>query len=242
MTAPTRPKITSPSSGHNRPSPAARVPTREEIGKATTGVLHSGGPGKADLLVVDLGEGPLVVKDFSRKPFWACLLGRLQISRECRAYRWLGSMRGLPAFVGRVDGHAIALEKVEGEQLAFAKNRFRDGETHVAHLRDMIDRLHAAGVFHQDLRGRENVLLCPDGEIVLLDLAGAICLPPGGWRYRWLRGLLAMSDEAAFLKWKMLLIPGRLTPDEEGFLRRFRFWRSLWVFNRKRPGRRGETS
>ncbi len=215
------------------------MPRREEIGPATVGVLKAGAPGKADLLVVDAGAGPMVVKDFSGKPWWARVLGRLQISRECRAYRWLGSIPGVPALVGRVDAHAIALEKVDGEQLAFAENRFRDGEAHVAGLRSLIDRLHAAGVFHQDLRGRENVLVRPDGEIVFLDLAGAICLRPRRLPYRMLRGILALSDEAAFLKWKALLTPGRFTAEEERFLRRFRFWRSLWVFNRKSRRRTG---
>ena len=196
-------------------------------------VLKAGGRSKADVLVVDVGDGPVVVKDFAAKPWWVRLLGRLQIGRECRAYRSLAGMDGVPAFVGRVDAHALAVERVEGEMLAFAESRFREGERHVERLRALVERMHAAGVYHQDLRGRENVLLRSGGEPVLLDLAGAVCLRPGGWAQRVLGPVLAMSDVSALLKWKALLTPGRLTPEEEAFLRRFRFWRSLWIFNRK---------
>ena len=242
LTAPKTPNITPSAAGLNRPRVPGRAPRRDEIGAHTVSVLKNGGPQKADLLVVDLGEGPMVVKDFSRKRRWTRLLGRLQISRECRAYGWLGPMPGVPGFLGRVDAHALALERVEGEQLAFAPNRLSDGEALIARLRSLIDRLHAAGVFHQDLRGRGNVLVRSDGELVLVDLAGAICLRPGGWLHRLLRPAFAMSDEAAFLKWKALLTPGRFTREEEEFLRRFRVWRSLWVFNRKRTARSREAS
>lgn len=204
-------------------------------------VLKAGTASKADVIVVDVGEGPLVVKDFAAKPVWARLLGRLQIARECRAYRRLAGMPGLPRFLGRVDGLALAVERVEGEQLAFAEGRFRDGEAHVARLRALVERLHAAGVYHQDLRGRENVLVRPDGEPILLDLAGAVCLRPGGWLHRRLGPALAVSDESALLKWKALLTPGRFTAEEEAFLKRFRFWRSLWIFNRKAKAPSKET-
>ena len=234
LTASTPPDIPSPPAGTDLPRVPRRVPRREEVAGSTVGVLHAGAKAKADILLVDVGEGSMVVKDFFGKPWWVRPLGRLQVSREARAYRWLERIPGIPAFVGRIDPWALAMEKVDGEQLAFAESRFREGEAHVRRLRSLIDRLHAAGVFHQDLRGRENVLVRPGGEIVLLDLAGAICLRPGGLAHRLFGGILGRSDEAAFLKWKALLTPGKFTAEEERFLRRFRFWRALWVFNRKK--------
>lgn len=197
-------------------------------------MLQAGEPDKADLLLVDLGDGVMVVKDFAAKAWWVRLLGRVQIARELRAYRWLGPMPGLPALVGRVDGLALALERVDGERIAFMRDPRARGEDHLAKLRALIDRLHAAGVAHNDLRGRENLLVRADGEVVTLDLAGAVRLAPGGLAHRLLFGWLSLADEAAYLKWKEFLTPGRFTPEEEAFLRRFGRWRALWPFNRKR--------
>ena len=176
----------------------------------------------------------MVVKDFAGKSGWNRLLGRIQIQREVKAYRWLGRMQGIPAFVGAVDGLALAVERVEGERLHGSNDPRSKGEEHLRRIRALIDRLHEAGVVHNDLRGRENLMLRPDGELVLLDLAGAICLRPGGLAHRLLFRWLAVTDEAAYLKWKEFLVPGSFTPEEEAFLGRYRVLRRLWPFNRKR--------
>jgi len=204
-------------------------------------VLKAGGPGKADLLLVDLGQGVMVVKDFARKSRWTRLLGRIQIGREYRAYRWLGPIPGIPGLFGRIDAHAFAMERIEADQLALTSTALSEGERILERLTGLVHRLHAAGLVHHDLRGRENVLLRPDGELVVVDLAAAAWFRPGGLAHRLLFRFLAKTDVSALLKWKEILMPGRFTPEERAFLRRFRFLRSLWVFNRKRPIRRKET-
>jgi hypothetical protein len=210
-----------------------RVPTRTEIASCRIGTLRHGRSRKADLLLVDVGEGPVVVKDFSGKGLWGRTVGRIQIAREARAYRFLGRIEGVPRYLGRVDALALALAEVDGRQLAFARDLHREGATLVAKLRSLIDRLHERGLVHLDLRGRENVLVREDGELVVVDLAGAVGLRPGGAAHRLLFPLLRRADESAFLKWKLLLDPERLTGDERAFLLRFGRIRSLWVFNRK---------
>lgn len=219
-----------PSGPHTVP----RAPRRAEIAAATVGVLHRGASNKADLLLVDVGDGPVVVKDFAAKPWPWRPLGRVQIAREAAAYRHLDGIAGVPRFLGRVDAHAIALERIEGERLAFAADRFERGASYVAALRELVSRLHARGLVHNDLRGRENVLVRADGTLVVVDLAGAVRLAPGGAAFR----LFAAADEAALLKWKALLAPGTFTDEERAFLERFARWRRLWPFNRKpREGR-----
>ena len=178
---------------------------------------------------MDLGEGPLVVKDFASKPWPWRLLGRLQVGREAAAYRHLEGEPGIPRFLGRVDAHAIAIERIEGHRLAFAPDRFERGAWYVAGLREIVARMHARGLVHNDLRGRENVLVRADGSLVVVDLAGALRLDPRGRLFR----LFAAADEAALLKWKALLAPGTFTPEEAAFLERFARWRRLWPFNRK---------
>ena len=80
-------------------------------------LIKAGGPTKADLRLIDVGDGPMVVKDFSRKAWWVRAIGRLQVSRETRAYEWLGPLEGVVRLIGRVDRHALVLadEVVAGD-------------------------------------------------------------------------------------------------------------------------------
>ena len=218
-------KIPPADSGHNAPE----TPVRGDLIGPGARLLHRGSRTKADLFEVDA----TVVKDFAGKPWWFRWFGRLQIARECRAYRRLGRADGFPRFVDRVDAHALALGKVEAIQLIVAPTRFSHGADYLAQIRACLDRLHAAGIFHLDLRGRHNVVLTRNHRIVVLDLASAICLRPGSLIYRLVSSVLAAVDGSAYLKWKWILEVVALTEDEQRSVERLRFWRSLWVLNRK---------
>jgi hypothetical protein len=211
-----------------------RCPRRDEIAPGTKDVLVSGVGAKADVLVVAIDGTAFIVKDFAPRSAWARGLGRLQVRREVAAYRWLTGVPGVPTLIGRIDALALAIERIEGERLAFAEVSPGEGEKHVARLRTILDAIHARGVVHNDLRGRENVLLTRDGELAVVDFAAAIRLRPGGLAHRLFFRRLALADEAAFLKWKGMIAPGTYTPADEAFLRRFERWRSLWPFNPKR--------
>ena len=239
MKVTTRPNLASSSAGLQGPRLPRRPPRRDEIATATIEVLKSGGPSKADLLVVDVGEGPLVVKDFAAKSWWGRLLGRFLVRREVRAYRWLGETPGVPRLVGRVDAHALALERIEGMMLFPAEHHRDDAEILLPRIRALVDRLHATGLAHLDLN-RQNLMRTADDDIMAVDLAGAVWFRPGGLWHRWLFRLFAAADETAYLKWKARLTPGSLDPEEERRFRRLRAARALWPFNRKssRPNRK----
>jgi hypothetical protein len=232
------PPTISPGNGPANPEPAGiRTPTREDLERADLRYLIRGEKDKADLFLTDLGYGPIVIKDFRAKAWWVRWLGRLQIARETRAYRWLGSLAGLPRLIGRIDSHALALEKVDARTLGYAPDRTRNGAKKLHGLRRIIDRMQERGLVHCDLRARENVLVNDRDEVFVLDLAGALWLRPGGFAHRLLFPRLRLIDESAYLKWKTILDAGPYTPDEEAFLQRHRFWRSLWIFNPS--GRKG---
>jgi hypothetical protein len=197
-------------------------------------VLVSGVGAKADVLVVDVPGGSVIVKDFAGRSLWGRVIGQLQIRRELAAYRWLEGLPGIPALVGRVDSVALAIERIDGERLAFAALKPGDGPRIVEALRAILDAIHARGVIHNDLRGRENVLLRRDGGLAVIDFAAAVRLRPGGLAHRLLFRRLQTADEAAFLKWKGMIAPGSYTRQDEAFLRRFERWRGLWPFNPKR--------
>ena len=221
------------------PGPPHRgAPDRAELARAGATLLKAAGPTKADLRAVDLPWGAVVVKDYAGKPWWLRPWGRWQIARECRAYAFAGPQPFLPRLLGRVDGLALALERVPGQQLADVHGRYPDKEALLRGLRAAIDGLHARGLAHLDLRGRENVMVTPEGRVVLLDLGGAVWLRRGGLLHRLLFPLLATADEAAWIKWKEMLTPGTLSARERAFERRFRRLRALWVFNPKGAWRR----
>jgi hypothetical protein len=219
-----------------------RCPRRDEIAPSIREVVVSGVGAKADVLVVAVDDGSVIVKDFARRSFWVRGLGRLQIRREAQAYRWLEGVAGVPLFVGRIDALALAIERIDGERLAFAAADPVNALRRVSELRAILDAIHARGVVHNDLRGRENVLLRRDGGLAVLDFAGSIRLRPGGLTHRLLFRWLTLADEAAFLKWKGMIAPGTYTEEDEAFLRRFERWRGLWPFNPKRRKARSEAA
>jgi tRNA A-37 threonylcarbamoyl transferase component Bud32 len=189
---------------------------------------------KADVTLIEIDGVPLVVKDYARLRAWLRPIGRLQIRREAAAYERLAGVSGVPAFAGRIDADALAVEYVDGELLAFASVAPAAAARLLAELRAILDAIHARGVVHNDLRGRENVILRRDGALAVIDLAAAVRLRPGGVPHRLFFRFLSLADEAAFLKWKGMIAPGSYSSEDEAFLRRFERWRALWPFNQKR--------
>lgn len=216
------------------PPDAPRPPRRQEIAPATVGVLRRSRGIKADVLVVDLGQGPLVVKDFAPRRWWGRLWGRLHTWYELKAYRRLGELEGIPRLIGRIDGLALAVEKVEGVQLTLSPDRYRNGAAYHAQIRGLIRSFLERGFAHLDIRGRRNVLLRDDGRVVAIDLAGSVWYRPGGPAALVLRPFVEWFYRSVELKWKALLTPDRLTEDDRARLRRFRISRRLWVFKKMR--------
>jgi hypothetical protein len=184
------------------------LPRREELDEAPRDYLTRGAPFKADVTVVDLGEGPMVVKDFLKRSWWRRLIGRIEVDRECRAYSYLGAMPWIPLFIGRIDADALAVEKIEGVALARTEDREEKRDDYLAQLRSAMERLSEFGFLHLDARSNKNVLLRPDGQVIFIDLAGAFWIRPGRPGHRLLRRFIALYYEANIIKWETLLTPG----------------------------------
>ena len=183
------------------------LPIREELDAAQKEYLTRGAPFKADVTIVDLGDGPMVVKDFSARSWWRRLIGRLEVGHECRAYSYLGTMPCFPEFIGRIDANALAVERIEGISLAKVSDIATRREEYLAQLRTEMERLTALGFLHLDARAYRNVLVRPDGRIVFIDLAGSSWVPPGRIGHRVFRSFLALYYEANIIKWETLLHP-----------------------------------
>lgn len=210
-----------------------RLLGRADLSGPGVETIHAGRSIKANLLSLDLGDRPLVVKDFGAKAWWVRWIGRLQIARECRAYRNLAGIEGVPEFFGCIDPWALVLERVNGRPLGIAPERAVDGQSRFRQLSEIVSRIHARGVLHLDLRARRNVLVRSDGRVFVLDFASAIRLRPGGLLHRVLFGVLSATDRSALLKWKRMLGAGPLSAQEQRQVERHRRWHAWWPFNKK---------
>jgi hypothetical protein len=185
-----------------------RRPTRDELDAAPKQHLTRGAPFKADVFVIDLGSGAMVVKDFAGRAWWRRLIGRIEVWHECRAYAYLGSMPWFPAFHGRIDRDALAIEKVAGISLSHAEDIDENRESYLDQIRSAMGRLTELGFLHLDARAYRNVLRRPDGRVVFIDLAGSIWIPPGRLGHRLFRRFVALYYEANIIKWETILMPG----------------------------------
>ena len=181
-------------------------PSRSQLDAASKDFLTHGAPFKADVMVVDVGDGEMVVKDFARRAWWRRLIGRLEVSRECRAYTYLGPMPWFPAFLGCIDRDALAVEKIDGVALARAADGEENRDRYLAQLRSSMERLGELGFLHLDARSNKNILLRPDGQVIFIDLAGSFWIPPGRLGHRLLRRFAELYYEANLIKWETLLM------------------------------------
>jgi len=216
-------------------APAAHPPSRAEYERAPRSSLTRGAPFKADVVAVELEGRSLVVKDFAPRAWWRRVIGRLEIDRECRAYRYLGPVPWLPRFVGRLDAEALAVERIEGVELARSPERGARREHFLTQIRAALEHLAERGFLHLDARNNKNLLVRPDGTVVLIDLAGSFWIPPRRPGHRTLKRLAALYHEATLIKWEALLRPegdprvGRPKPPRyvNGLIDLYRGWRRL---------------
>jgi serine/threonine protein kinase len=108
-------------------------------------------------------------------------------------------------------------------------------------IKELLDEVHARGIIHGDLRSRDNILVTPGGDLYLIDFSSASVFERDSWAGRVLFPRLKRAEERALLKWKVALVPQDLTPEELRQHRRFKRFRRLWPFNRKKdlPRTRG---
>ncbi len=199
--------------------------------------LHGGrNVTKAIVDVVTLEGRHVVVKDVASRP-WPVrlLLGPWQLDREARAYEALAGVLGVPAFLGRIDRQAIALEYVPGPSLA----SLRAGDLPASffdHLDAILAQVHARGVAHGDLH-RHDVLRGPAGDPFLVDFSTAVVARQGaGALTRCLYRQMCRADWRSAAKLRHRLLPGSAVavPRRRG-LYRFGGWLKRLLRLGRRP-------
>lgn len=183
--------------------------SRERLASLPRRRLHGGrNVTKAVVEVVELPDGPVVVKDLAPRPWPVRLLiGPLQLDREALAYRRLEGAAGVPRFLGRVDRMAIALTYIAGRDLGAV----RAGELPASffdRLEQVLETLHARGVAHGDL-GRRDVLVDSAGAPYLVDFSTSLVAGPDADPLtRFLFAQMCRADRRALAKIRRRLLPG----------------------------------
>ena len=171
---------------------------------------------------------PVVIKDCAGIPAWSRPLARWLMRREAHLLGLLDGLEGFPQLVARLDRDGYACTVLEGEPLD-RPHVAADPRGLAAQLRERVRQMHARGVFHLDLRQRQNLLVSAEGRLQVIDF-GAGAAPRGP--LRWLLGpALARVDRQAVLKYLARWAPAALTVEEARAYLRARFWRRLWVFS-----------
>ena len=207
--------------------------TTKEVERGIISLIHKGRWSKADLFLISIEGHNFVLKDFSKKSLFIRLLGCLQIWNESRAYCAIQGIPGIPKFYKKLNPWSFVMEHVEGVRLVDYKGDVPIRKL-LERLNEIISAVNRAGVFHNDIRGRENVVIGKDGRLKLIDFAGAVCFKPGGSLYKILSPIFRWVDYSAYLKWKSKLVPEDMEEREKRSLRRFNVLRKFWIFNIKR--------
>jgi len=178
---------------------------RASLADSKQQLLNRGSWGNPDVLLVGTSNGPVVVKDFSKRSAWVrrCF-GRWLLGREARTYQRLQGVPGVPRLLGQVDCEALVLEYRPGVLLSRSLAGVLPAGF-LTELEESIESMHRRGVVHLDLRHRSNILAGDDGHPVLLDFASAIGFDRARLGGRIGLACLAWIDRRALRKWRVRL-------------------------------------
>jgi predicted Ser/Thr protein kinase len=173
------------------------------------------------------GEVDAVLRRLDEVPWWSYLLARHLFWRERRALAVVRNLNvgpellwaGRQALVrGFVDGVAMHLVKPAGDVAYFRS------------AKQVLRRLHRAGVCHNDLAKEQNWLVGSDGHAYVTDFQLAACFRKRGRLFR----VLAYEDIRHLLKLKRSYAPAALTATERKILARKSIFARVWLATGKK--------
>lgn len=179
-------------------------------------------------------NGPRIVKE-SLGSGLQYRIGHMMLMREYRAYQRLSGITGIPACYGLIDERYLVLEYIQGSSIREPENGNIDRQVFFANLLDIIKQMHAAGVAHNDLKRKDNVLVTSGGWPVLLDF-GMSYLNTGQKESPLFR-LMKRMDFNSWIKIKYHYATDQITeedlpyynpsPLERWFRQLRKFWRTI---------------
>lgn len=209
------------------------VLSRRAMEQATVGFLHEGRRCQSTIRVLEVEGQRAVAKDYARTPpFFRRFVAPFLLNREERALRFLAGTQGIPQVYARVDRQALILELIEGKPIDGFQNGELPAEVY-ARVQEVIDRIHARGVSHGDLKRRGNLMVTPRGEIFLIDFAASLI---GKRAFRpilnWLQREVARVDDKCVPRLKSKAAPELMTARDKQLLEtptKLERWARRWL-------------
>jgi len=173
------------------------------------------------------GEVDAILRRIDQVPWWSYLVARHLFWRERRALAVVRDLNvgpellwaGRQALVrGFIDGVAMHLVKPAGDVAYFRS------------AKQVLRRLHRAGVCHNDLAKEQNWLVGRDGRAYVTDFQLAACFRKRSRLFR----IAAYEDLRHLLKLKRSYAPASLTRKERQILARKSIVASLWLATGKK--------
>jgi RIO-like serine/threonine protein kinase len=204
-----------------------------EMPKISCHILRNPTNTRPALRVIEADGVRAVVKDYSANGFvFRNTIGRFLVRRECRAYRQLDRIRGVPAFLGIREGLAVFLEEIKGNDLGNIAHGSKLPDDFFRELSDLVDRVHNRGLAHCDLKRAPNTILGNDGKPYIVDWSASISekefkLFPLNLIYK----RFIKDDKNAIIKLMLKFRPEDVTPEQrEQYLHRSRIEKCIRSF------------
>ena len=159
----------------------------------------------------------------------AWLVRRWMLANEHRVYQTLNGMDGVPICHGFLKKRYLILEYVDGTPIRHAQ--IADSNHFFKSFLQLIQRMHAAGVAHGDLKKKDNTLVVKGRHPCVVDFGVAIIrkkrfAPLNGYLFR----LFQTFDTNAWAKLKYNRQMEKITPEDRIYYRRtFVEYAASWI-------------
>ena len=160
-----------------------------------------------------------IVKDFSKNRFlFRNIIGRFLVWRETKAYKKLGTLKGIPRMYKVVDGLALVIEAIPGRTLEDITEKEDLPPDFFPMLRDLVSECHERGQAHCDIKKSANIILGNDNLPYIIDWGASINIREFLYfPFSSIFNLFIIDDYKAITKLKLRLDPEAVSFEEKNW-------------------------
>lgn len=191
--------------------------TLRNLTEKQCGILRRPSKTRPTIWIVEENGVQAVVKDFSTNGFlFRNTVGRFLVWRECKAYRKLKNLRGVPTLYRVIDGLALVIEKIPATNLEDLEDKMDIPLTFYAALEELVATLHKRGMAHCDLKRAPNILFGYDGLPYIVDWGASIDEQECSFfPFNLVYQRLLVDDNMGIIKLKIRHSPKAVTSEEK---------------------------